>query len=329
MHDRETEIKLFDDLSAELEDPALQRSLGAAKYWDERLRRDDTDDEVMRTTIQASLADSWSQWMGKPVTITGYAHRVLGHDNDIRPDPVLITADDTVISKGFTIVRTDVDGENIHGNPYGHQYRVVHELQRQLDSKSHERLIAFIDNHDVQSDVMSVEYAERWLDRTQSDFLNHVQRAIERARRPEAKLVRIGSSCEPGLFLDVFNKKNRAAVEAYINDAIEVDTKVPYLFTTRSGRSVFEDTSKGKSYEAVTTPIKAIGRFSGIYFQQIKPHDSNNGAGDWWLSVKATVQGEQVSDAEREMILPLRALKNVRSLRELGYGALQRLDKLS
>lgn len=328
MYDREAEIKLFDELSAELEDPALQRALGAARYWDERLRRDNTDDEVMRTTVQSSLAESWSQWKGKPVTVTGYAHRVLGQDDDIRPDPVLITADDTVISKGFTIKHTDVDGENIHGNPYGHQHRVVHELQRQIDDERHERLIAFIDNHDVQSDIMSVEYAERWLSLTQGDFLSRAHGAMEGARRPEAKLVRIGSSCEPGLFLDVFNKKNRAAVEAYINDAIEVDTKVPYLFSTRGGKSVFEEASKGESYETITTPLKAIGRFSGIYFQQIKPHGSNNGAGDWWLSVKVTVEGERVSDAERKMILPLRALKNVRSLRELGYGALQRLDKL-
>lgn len=329
MYDKETEIKLFDDLSAELEDPALQRSLEAAKYWDEKLRSDNKDDEVMRATIQSSLAKSWNQWEGKPVTITGFAHRVLGEDNDIRPDPVLMTSDDAVISKGFAVIHTDVDGENIHGNPYGHQYRVVHELQRQIDNKRYERLIAFIDSHDVQSEVMSVEYSERWLGRTQGDFLNQVQDTTEKARRPETKLVRIGSSCEPGLFLDVFNKKNRAAVEAYINNVVEIDTKVPYLFTTQGGKSVFEDTPKGDPYETITTPLKAIGKFSRIYFQQIKPNPSNNGAGDWWLSVKATVHGEQVSDAERTMILPLRALKNVRSLRELGYGALQHLDKLS
>lgn len=328
MTDRETERTLFDNLSAELEDPVLQQSLEEARYWDQKLRHSDDNDNTLRETIESSLARRWGQWKGQPVTITGYAHRVLGRGDDIRPDPVLITPDDAVLSRGFTIVYTDVDGENIHGNPYGFQYRVVHELQRNLDTEGYEKLYAFIDNHDVQSDIMSVEYAQRWLGRTQMDFLDQIKASIEKARRPETKLVRIGSSCEPGLFLDVFNKKNRAAVEAYINHVVELDTKVPYIFTTQKGRSVFEDKGDRESYYKTTEPLRAIGKFSRIFFQRIKPSPANNEAGDWWLSVRATVHGEDAADAERSMILPLRAFKNIRSLRELGFGALQSFDKL-
>ncbi len=328
MSEQEVERVLFEDLSAELEDPALQRSLDQARRWDEKLRVGGEDGETLRAAIRVSLGRSWSQWMDKPVTVTGYAHRVLDGGTDIRPDPVLMTPDDDVVSKGFSIVYTDVDGENIHGNPYGAQYRVVHDMRRCFDGKRYEQLVAFIDNHDVQSDVMSVEYAKRWLGRTQIDYLSQLQASTEKARRPETKLVRVGTSCEPGLFLDVFNRKNRAAVEAYVNDLVEVDTEVPYIFTTLNGASVFEEKSGGKTHTTITAPVRAMARLSKVYLQEIEPSATNNGAGDWWLSVRAKVYGEKVADASRTVILPLRSLKNVRSLREFGYGALQHLDEL-
>ncbi len=111
-------------------------------------------------------------------------------------------------------------------------------------------------------------------------FYIYIQAAIEEAGRPETKLLRIGSSCEPGLFLDVFNKKNRAAVEAYINYVVGLDTEVPYIFTTLEGKITFEDKG-GVEYQATEKPLRAIGKFSKIYFQKIKPSSSNHGAGDW------------------------------------------------
>ncbi len=172
MSDRETEKALFDNLRAELEDPVLQQALEEVRYWDEKLRHSEIYDPTLVKTIESSLAKRWSPWQGQVATVTGYAHRVLDGGEDIRPDPVLVTPDEEVISKGFIVIHTDVDGENIHGNPYGSQYRVVHEMRRKLDNGGYEKLYAFINNHDIQFDSMSVEYAKRWLDHTQVDFLH-------------------------------------------------------------------------------------------------------------------------------------------------------------
>lgn len=327
MNEQEMDKITFEGIIAELEDPRLRKTLADARRLDEEFRFGTGDSKLIKNNALESLNNNWTPWMEKPITAIGSAHRVLGENNDIRPDPVTLNPEDTIISEGFSIVRTDVDSRYFSGNPYGEQNRIVHGMQLMRKNNRYEQLIAFIDSHDVQSEVMSTEYAEQWLWRTQLDFLQHVNDSVKDVHRPESKLVRIGTACEPGLFLDIYNKKNRIAVEAYLNELVQLDTKVPYMLTTKENKSVFEDDSD-TTFKTINKPIRVVGKVSEIFFQQMKKSEINNNAGDWWLSVRATVYGDEVSSPDRTMVIPLRSIKNMRSLREIGYESLQRFDYL-